>query len=240
MKKFIIIYSVVSVVLLSFVVFLSLQLHTQARVLEVFGEIADNAHETGDFDTFVAYQSLGYKREAYIELTDANISIYQVIGEQNEQRLNQVVVIVNDNGTFQHATEIDDNSDKSNIRFINPDTWTAESIRTSDNYNGEAITYGMEIYGFFYGAFVIEEDREVAINIDDYNGNLFHSEILQINLIDETSDNLNQGFTEEDFDMITDRDTYITPAVITDITYYLVIDIILGAVIAFFIKRKNQ
>ena len=242
MKKFIIIYSVVSVILLSIITLLSIQLHTQSRTIEVFGEIADQAHETSDFDQFVAYQSLGYRLEVSVDLTDAEIFVYQVIGEQDGERMNQLVVIINDKGTFEHATDINDTNDLSNIRITDEDTWTViDSLWTSPSYSGEALTYGIDVYGFFYGAFVMTESREISINIDGYQGALFHMFSLDFELADQIGlTDVEPGLTESEINLLIDRDTHIRPEVTKDITYYLIVDVVIGAVVGFFLKRKNH
>ncbi len=242
MKKFLIIYGIASVALLSIVILLSLQLHIQSRTIAVFGEIANRAHETENFDQFIAYQSLGYRLEASVDLVDADIFVYQAIGEQDETRMNQLVVIVNDKGTFQHATNINDTYDSSNIRIVDELTeMTIDSLSTNSLYDGEALTYGMHVYGFFYGAFVMTEDRQISISIDDYQGNLFHTLSLDYHLADQVAlTDVTAGLTDIEISELVDRDTNIKPAVTKDITYFLIADIVIGGCVVFFIKRKNH
>lgn len=241
MKKFIIIYSMISVVLFSIVVLVSLQLQTRSRTITVFNDIASEAHQQQDFDTFIGYQTLGYQMLEEASLDDINLFIYQAIGEQDDALLNQIVVIVNDKGDYQYATDLADENDQTNIVIVDEPTSTVIFSLAEEATNNEALSYGMSIYGFYYGAMTLDENREITVEVYDYTGDLYYEDTFDITVITDVDDEaLESGLTDEEVDALIQRNEYITPEVIKDVTYFLVADIVLGAVIAFMLKRKKH
>ena len=64
---------------------------------------------------------------------------------------------------------------------------------------------------------------------------------MNVTLADtEDLSGLTLGMTASEIETLINRDVYVTPEVIKDVTYFLILDIVLGGVIVFFIKRKNR
>lgn len=242
MKKFIIMYAIFSFILLVFIFMFTLIQESNSRSLDLFYELSDTALETNDLDEFVRYQSVAYQLISVIETDDYGFHIYQVIAQIDGEYKNQFSVFVIPKNDVNHADALSDTSDQTGIILINHDTSTAIYQTSSDpDYDDYAVSYGITRIGFYYYAIILDEDYVLDLSLVDYDGQSILSEIVLFNYIDYDENNLGTlslGFTDTEIEAMLDLPTYIQPALLENIALFLVVDILVGGVIHFILKRK--
>ncbi len=246
MKKFLIIYSIISLVLGVGIYFITLTLTYNERVYDVYYELADEAVETLDFDDFISMQSISYKKIHREETDSYIIDVYHVIGKDNETYINQFGLFIVPTTEVEYADNIEDLDDQTGIRVIKLNTDEADETiyetYTEPSYEGTAVSYGLELMSFYFYAVNFDEDLELEIELYDYNGVLFSN--FNQNLVSQAypdvDDEFNPGMDPDYLEELIDQDTYVYPTLIRNMTIYIVLDITFGSVLYFFIKRKKQ
>ena len=243
MKKFYIFYSLFSLIFLSTIYFFTLVQSSQQRSLILFSELAEEAYETKDMTPFIKYQSVAYNHLDSSILGDYQMESYQVIAYDNGLYKNQFVIYVLPIHNVFYASEIDDENDQTGIILIDNDT--REDILntyTSEAYEGSALSYGINRLGFYYYVTFIEADTELDLSIYDYHGDLIFSKLIEFDYIDYSPDSgqMELGYTRDELEELLDLNDFVRPTLIKNITIFLVIDIFLGGLIVFIVKKKKR
>ncbi len=242
MKKFIIMYAIFSFILLVFIFLFTLIQESNARSLDLFYELAEEALATNDLDEFVKYQSVAYQLIDEIETDDYGFHIYQVIAQIGGEHKNQFSVFVIPKSVVNHAESLNDVSDQTGISLINHDTSTVIYQTSSDeDYTEYAVSYGIKRIGFYYYAIELDEDYLIDLSLVDYDGQNILSESITFTHIVYDENNLGSlslGFTNTEIEAMLDLPTYTQPALLKNIAMFLVVDILVGGIIHFILKRK--
>ncbi|BCR35780.1 hypothetical protein [Mariniplasma anaerobium] len=246
MKKFLIIYIIISLLFGVAIYFVTLTLAYNQRVYDVYYELADEAVATLDFDDFISMQSISYQKIHREETDSYTIDVYHVIGKNDETYINQFGLFIVPTQEVDFALDVEDLDDQTGIRVIKLNgedaNETIYETYTEPSYEGAAVSYGLSLMSFYFYAIDFDEDLELEIELYDYNGDMFAN--FNQNIISQQYPDLDDGFSPGmDADYLAeliDQDTYVYPKLIRNMTIFIVSDIILGSLIYFFIKRKNQ
>ncbi len=242
MKKFIIMYAIFSFILLAFVYLLTLIQESNARSLDLFYELSEEALATNDLDEFVRYQSVAYQNKQVIFTESYDFHIYQVIAQIDDEYKNQFSVFVIPKLIVNHAEDLNDSSDLTGISLINHDTSDViYQTSSDDDYAEYAVSYGIKKIGFYYYAIVLDENYSIDLSLVDYDGQVILSENIIFTHIDYDENNLGNlipGFTNKEIEVMLDLPTYIQPALLKNVAMFLLADILVGGIIHFILKRK--
>jgi len=204
--------------------------------------LADDAKTSNDMDEFVRYQSVAYQKLDQIETTDYTFHIYQVIAQTNDTYINQFSVFVVPKSDVMHATTLDDTSDETGIVLTN--TGNNEILyqtSTDDNYTTYAVSYGIEKIGFYYYAVPLTESYQLEMTLVDYQDQTILSQTVNFTYIAYDPNQLGSltlGYTDDEVANLLNLGAYVQPVLFQNITIYLVIDIVVGALIHFLLKKK--
>lgn len=229
--------------LLSTIYFFTLIQGSQQRSLLLFSELAEEAYESKDMTAFIKYQSVAYNHLDSTILGDYQMESYQVIAYDNGVYKNQFVIYVLPINNVTYATTIDDENDQTGIILTNNDT-NATLLNTYENeaYDGSALSYGINRFGFYYYVTFVDSDTPLNVSIYDYNNDIIFNQVIEFDYIDYSPDSgqMELGYTRDELEDLLDLNNFIRSTLIRNITVFLVIDIFLGAAIVFIIKKKKH
>ncbi len=242
MKKFMIMYIVLSVIMLVFLYLYTIIQETNSRSFELFYELADEAQTTDNLDKFIKYQSVAYQLVDEIETDDYSFHIYQVVALLDKEYINQFTIFVMPKSEITYAETLDDIADQTSVILMDHSTGDAIYQTTTDSdYDDYAVSYGVKRVGFYYYAVVLGQDYQLDISLKDYNAENILEITLAYTYIDYDENNsgsLILGYTNDEIEDLLDLSSYTQPALLKNIAIYLVVDIIVGAIIHFILKRK--
>lgn len=242
MKKFLITYAIFSVLIGVGIYFVTLTLAYNQRVYEVYYELADQAVETQDFDEFISMQSIAYKNISREETDDYIIDLYHVIGKDGDTYINQLGIFVLPTSDVDFALHVEDQDDQTGIRVIDLETSNTFYETYSDPaYQGAAVSYGLSLMSFYFYAISFEEDLNLEIELYDYHEDLFanFNTSVQTEQYPDLTTGFNDGLSPERLEELIDQDEHVYPKLIQNLTIYILVDILIGAVIYFIIKKKQ-
>jgi len=243
MKKFLIWYIIISILIAVAIYFMTLTLAYNQRVYDVFYELADVSVEEQDFDQFVSIQSIAYDKLSSRTIDDYLIEVYLNIAQSESDYINQFAIFVLPIVDVTYATSVEDELDQTGLRVINNATLdTVYETYTETSYEGAAVSYGIDLMGFYFYAFDITEDLDLKIELYDYEGALITTFDQQVSYATypDLSDDFELGISDEALEILIDQDTYVYPELIKNMTIFIVVDIIMGSAIYFFIKYKKR
>lgn len=243
MKRFIVWYLVISILIAVAIYFLTLVLSYNQRVFDIFLELSDEAVEDENFDRFISYQSIAYHQLSRHENDDYIVDVYMSIAQENETYKNLFTLIVLPKNTVDFATSVDDENDQTGLRVINNDTSdTVYETYTETSYDGVAVSYGIDYIGFYFYSFDIANDVDLDIELYDYDGQLIinFDQLVTYQSYPDLSHEFELGISDEELESLVDQDTYIYPRLIRNMTIFIIVDILLGSLIYFYMKYKKQ
>lgn len=243
MKKFLIWYIIISILIAVAIYFMTLTLSYNQRVYDVFYELADASVEEQNFDQFVSIQSIAYDKLSTRTTDDYLIEVYLNIAQSESDYINQFAIFVLPIVDVTYATSVEDELDQTGLRVINNDTSdTVYETYTETSYEGAAVSYGIDLMGFYFYAFDITEDLDLKIELYDYEGALITSFNEQVSYATypDLNDDFELGISDEALEILIDQDTYVYPELIKNMTIFIVVDILIGSAIYFFIKYKKR
>ena len=243
MKKFMTVYIIFSIIFLVMIYFFTLVQETNKRTLAVFFELADDVVETGDFEPFIKYQSIAFDKVDEIYTQYYGFHVYHNIAMRNDLYINQFSVFVIPIDVVLHATELGDQEDQTGVIVTNKTTDTLiYSTESDSDYDEYAVSYGIEKIGFYYYAPEITETVEIEIELLDYQGTSIFNQTYTVTYQEFDPENLGSftlGYSQDEIEDLMDLASYTQPALIQNITLFIVIDIFAGAALHFFLKKKK-
>lgn len=243
MKKFLIIYGIISLLIGFAVFFVTKTLVHNQRVYDVYYELAQEAADDRDFDRFISIQSISFKKLFTHTTDDYIIDGYLVIGRDDETYINQLGIFVLPINEIKFADDIKDENDQTGLRIVNSATSdTFYEIYTDPLYDNAAVSYGLSLMDFYFYSISIENDIDASIELYDYQGDLIAAINQMITYQDyptlETG--FNDGMEADVLDDLIDTNKYVIPTVIRNTTIYAVVDIALGIGLYFLIKKRKE
>ena len=243
MKRFMVFYIAFSIIFLVMIYFFTLIQETNKRTLDVFYELADEVVVFGDFEPFIKYQSIAYEKIEEVYTQYYGFHIYHVIAQLDDQYINQFSIFVIPIAEITHATKLEDELDLTGITIQN--TLTDQliySTQTDDDYNDYAVSYGIEKIGFYYYAVELESSTSVEVILSDYEGHPIYTDTFDFTYVlydPENIGNFTLGYSQAEIEDLMDLPSYVQPALIQNLTIFIIIDISMGGLLHFFLKKKK-
>ena len=241
MKKFIIIYSIMTIVLAIVLYFVTLIVVRTNRYEQVKHDLSEQAGEQNEFDAFIKFFSLAYKQLDRIDLEDYSIHVYHLLSSEQDVTFNQLAIIVRANEDVDHAISLDDSDDQTAlvIKNLNNASVYYESKEDIDYPSG--ISYGIELYGFYFIAPKIFHSIELEYDLFDYHGELIHSSNMTYELSSYNPDELgsfNRSYTDQELDDLIKMSNHFPQALVQNFTVFGLSALIFGFLIIQVKKKK--
>lgn len=243
MKKFVMSYIFISLLFAVALYFTTLTLSYNERVYEIFQEFSEDAKLNQDFDAFVRYQSIEYKRIGQMDTENYSIFIYHIIGTESTEYMNQLGFFILPKSNIKYAISVDDPLDQTKLVLTDMESNEVIYDTSIDKaYEAVAISYGIEKMGYYFYTYNMTEDILLKIQLYDYDGFLIKEinqgfEYQAYPMIDNT---FNPGISQEELETLIDQETNIYPKLMRNMTIYIIIDVLFGSLLYFFIKYKKN
>jgi len=243
MKRFLIIYSIVTLVIAILLYFVTIVNVTNIRYESVKDNLSKEAASSQQFDDFLKFHTLAYQKIVEIETDSYLIHIYHLLSESESQSFNQVawfvIPLVED---IDFAKTMSDPNDHTSITISNLDTMSViyESLNDPE-YRPIAISYGIEKYGFYFLAPKLSTTMLLRYDLFDYNHDLIHTS--QFNFTVQTYDpenlgDFNRSFTNQEKEDLLNIGAYFPQALIQNYTVYMLVVLVMGYLIFQLRKKK--
>ncbi|HCZ24194.1 MAG TPA: hypothetical protein DHV05_05005 [Acholeplasmataceae bacterium] len=239
MKKFLIWYIVFSVILFFALYALTLYQTVQRRSLEYFGELVDEVVETRNADGFMRYQTTSYQLNDSFQTIDYDVLVYQGLTEGIDGDIHHMVVfLIPRHDTIPYAESLDDPDDQMALTFNEGETMIYQSDE-DERYEGRALSYGFNVIGLVYYDVLLDQTYDGTLTLYDYEGTLILAEdvMLEVEAFDLATSGFDLGMTQAEKDDVLDINAYVRDELLTNISLFLVVDILVGGIIYFVIKR---
>jgi len=241
MKKFIIIYSIASFLLLIMVIFISSYNSYLSRIIDIYDDVSHTSAQSGDFDNYLALQTNYFQKISEVTSEDYQFSIYLSLGQSDASDLYQLSIYVLPINEVLYATNINDEDDQTNIIFTNDENAVLYALNEDDEFSGEAISYGIETLGFYYATLELNSFYQIHIEVLDYDGqSIYQTAYNYQNYLDINDETTMMGFDDETFDQMVDFNTYVIPGILSNVLVYLIVDILLGSGIYLYKKKSKK
>ncbi|MFU8792512.1 MAG: hypothetical protein ACNA7K_00650 [Acholeplasmataceae bacterium] len=246
MKKFLVIYIILSVLLLGAVYLLTIFDVTQERMNVVFKNIASDTVETRSVDTFLKFQSLGYKEIETYQTDDYDIYLHQTLARREGQYINQLSVIVIPRRTVDYALSVDDEEDQTSIVLFDLDRNQTrfDSLDQVIEYD-YAVSYGIFLYGLYNYAIELNQDEHLRMTLYDYHQNeiiqtTFNFAYTPIETPNDIPETYALGFSISEIDQMLDVNTYLKRPLRMNVAIYLVLDVAFGGSLYMVLKQRKE
>ncbi len=242
MKKFFIWYIVFSIIMFIALYTFTLYQKANQRSMDFFNELVDEAVTTLNPERFIKYQSLAYEEIANESIDGYRILLYHVIlGDSLKPEDHLVFIIIPENDQVPYANEVKDLNDKTKL-IIKHNEITIFNSYTDERYQNYAISYGIKEIGMYYYDVKLEEDLYGSYELYAYDGSTIINKIISLELLEEeiSESTYSKGYTQDEKDELLNINEFVKNDLIMNMTLYLVIDIIVGAIIWFIIKKIAQ
>jgi hypothetical protein len=246
MKKFIIIYTFISLALLGIVYLLTLFIETQNRLLAVFNEKAEAVLAEGNVTDFLKFQSLAFK-ELHVEQTDHyTFYVYQILARFEEEYINQFSVIVVPKTALNYARTSDDPSDLTSIYLydLDSDTVIFDSLEEQETFD-YAVSYGIVRMGFYYYAVPLDQDYEMSVTLFDYDKqNIYHGTVTftytEYQGVETLPEGFISGYSVSEIEDILNMQEALRKPLRNNLIIFFVLDLALGTSIYYMLKMKQR
>ena len=246
MKKFLVIYTILSVLLLGALYLLTIFDVTQERMNIVYQDIAKDTVETRSVETFLKFQSLGFQEIETYQTDDYDIYLHQTLARKDEQYINQLSVIVIPRNPVDYALMVDDQADQTSIVLFDLDRNQTrfDSLDQVIEYD-YAVSYGIFLYGLYNYAIELGQDYSLRMTLFDYNQN----QIIQTSFdfthtfFEDPSDipeTYTLGFSISEIDQMLNVNANLRRPLRVNIAIYLVLNFAFGGSFYMFLKQRNE
>jgi hypothetical protein len=244
MKKFFITYIIFGMLLLIGLYFVTIIQETNRRVFELYYELAAEVKESNDLEPFIKYQSIAYRKLEQFENDQYDFYLYQVIAKEDDQYLNQFSLFVLPKTTINFASNVEDTFDFTGmiIKNLADDTILIDTLNHPD-YIGYAVSHGIDLFGFYFYAEVLNESFSMEIQLTDYLGQVIFLETLDFDYLLWPLDDqslLKLGYSTAEKETILNLNETLQPILQRNITIFLVIAFAVGAFSYHIIKNIKK
>jgi hypothetical protein len=242
MKRFLIIYTIVSLVIGIALYFVTIVVVTSNRNQTVYDEIALQSTEDNDFTDFIKYQSIAYQKLSQSTVGSYNLHLYHIISKSEEEVFNQIVWILLPFEDVKHATSVKDDNDQTNITLYNKANMDVIYESSTDpSYKNFAISSGIDTYGFFIFAPEMRNSMTIGYEIVDYDGQIIVEDDVVFTFQAYNPENLgsfNISFTSQEKEDLLNIGGYFPQALVQNYTVYVLVVIVVGFLV-FQFKKKD-
>ena len=239
MKKFIIWYIVFSVLMFLALYTFTLYQGANKRSMEFFNELVSETVESRDATEFIKYQAVAFRLLSHEDQSGYNISLFQVVVENEtgyEQHL--VVMLIPLSESFPYAESIDDEDDLTRLTLVQDEVTIFDS-KTDEMYMDSALSYGIHVIGMYYYDVYLEESFDGTITLLDYEGETILTDDVLIPVVPYSPEmsSFTPGYTQEEKDELLKINEYVRQELLTNMTWFIVIDIVVGGILWFILKK---
>ena len=241
MKKFLIIYITMTIILALVLYFVTLVTVRTSRYEEVKHELSEQAGETNDFEAFVKFFSLAYREIDIIELDFYTIHVFHLLSREQGVTFNQLAIIVRANQEVDYASSLDDTNDQTSIVINNLDNTSVYYESKEDPNYPMGISYGIELYDFYFFAPRISHSIHLEYELFDYDGDLIYSSTIDFMLETYDLDNLGDfqsSYTEQELEELIKMSSHFPQALVQNYTVFTLSALIFGFLIIQVKKKK--
>jgi len=236
MRRFFIFYIVFSLLVMVVIYFTTIVIEMNGRLNFLREDLASQSAEDNDPEQFVKFQSVAYQKLDLIETDDYYFHLYQVIAKRNDVTFDQFTIFVIPKTEITIAETLKDPNDQTRI--------VVKNLANSQTIYQYAISYGIKRVGLYYHA--IEQfnyTTEIEINLYDYENYLIltHTmDYMHANDPDFDDELLSPAYTQEEVETLLNLGKYTSIALLENYTIFLIVDILVGTIIYYFMKNKKQ
>lgn len=242
MKRFLIVYSIFSLLIGIALYFVTIVVVTSNRNQAVYDEITSSSAENNDFTDFIKYQSIAYRKISQTEIGDYSLHNYHIISQQDDLIYHQLVWIIRPINEVDYATSIHDDLDQTKIiLFDKNDMSVIYESHTDELYKDYAMSSGIEKYGFIVFAPSLSDSMTIGYEIYDYDGDMIVSDEVIFEHQNYDPNNLglfSPSFTSQEKDDLLNVGAYFPQALVQNYTVYVLVVLVLGFLI-FQLKKKD-
>lgn len=172
-----------------------------------------------------------------------SIFMYHIIGTESTEYMNQLGFFILPKSNIKYAISVDDPLDQTKLVLTDMESNEVIYDTSIDKaYEAVAISYGIEKMGYYFYTYNMTEDILLKIQLYDYDGFLIKEinqgfEYQAYPMIDDT---FNPGISQEELETLIDQETNIYPKLMRNMTIYIIIDVLFGSLLYFFIKYKKN
>ncbi|MDX9691000.1 MAG: hypothetical protein RBT45_00995 [Acholeplasmataceae bacterium] len=242
MKKFLIIYSIIALVIAIALYFVTLVVVTMNRNQDVFDNLSNTASETEVFDDFIKYQSIAHKKIDQFETDNYHIQLFHIISESKDETFDQIVWIIYPKNDVDYATSVSDEDDQTRMILVNNDTEEVFYESNSDpEYKDFAFSYGIEKYGFYFHAPVITQSVDLTFTLYNYHLDVIYEDQVLITIEAYDPENLGDflpSFTDQEKEELLNIGGFFPQALVQNYTVYVLFVLITGFLVVQIKKKK--
>lgn len=238
MKRFLIFYTLVSVLIGIFIYVMTLIEITATRTNDVYYALAEEVVLNKDIEAFVKFSTNGFVYLDTFEDETYHIDVIQVKVIVNDTLYQQLGIFVIPKTDIRYASELRDTNDLTRA-LIKVDEDVLYDSRLIDE-NTYAMSYGIDILGFYFYAFEYSEANVIDVTLTDYDDQIIYSNTLNLPLeFDENQ--FIEGYTEDELEILIGANDIFEKEVLSRLTYFITTVILIGTLVVVIIKiRRNK
>ncbi len=236
MKRFLIFYSLVSILIGIFIYVMTLIEVTATRTNDVYYQLAEDAVLERNIEEFVKFSTDGFVYLDTFEDDQYHIDVIQVKVLLNDVLYQQLGIFVIPKTEIQYATELRDDMDLTRAIVSDDDLVLYDSRLIEENTY--AMSYGIHVLGFYFYAFEYTEAHDIDIILTDYQGETIYTQTLNLPLEFDTSIFI-EGYSDDELEALIGANVIFEKEIIERLTYFITADILIGAIIFFIIKFRR-
>lgn len=211
---------------------------------QLFNDIMREAVELSDFEVFAKYQSLYYKLVDRYETIDFSIFVYDIVSDKRDTLQREWFVMVLPKNQVKHATQLKDEQDQTQAIFTNVTTGAnILNTKTHAYYKAYAMSYGIEVYGFYYYAIEINKTLSLRIELFDYDRQeILIDEKLMMEMdriLVNPPEGYTLGFSSEEIKELLDLNRYLRVPMIISMSLFFIVDITTGYFMYKWLNKKG-
>ena len=235
MKRFLIVYTLMSLVILVFIYMLTLLEVTSIASDKVIFELADQLLETKDVSDFIKFRSEGFSYVDTFEDDIYHIDVVHVKVIERNTTYNQLGIFVIPKVEVLHARSLSDTLDLTQAVITFSEGVLYDSSLKESTY---PMSYGIQVLGFYFYAFEFDESDDIHITLKDYVGNVIYEKRLRIDTSFEAA-NFIEGFNSDEIEAFLGIQERFEPLVLRRITIFLSVSILFGGCVVLFLKHRR-
>ena len=235
MKRFLIVYTLFSLVILVFIYMLTLLEVTSIASDKVIFELAERVVEEKDVRDFIKFRSDGFSYVDIFEDDTYHIDIVTVKVIEGDVIYNQLGIFVIPKVDVLFADTLSDPLDLTQAVIKTSDSILYDSSNVEKTY---PMSYGIKVLGFYFYAFEYVKREDILITLKDYTGLTIYEKSLSIDITFDTS-NFIDGFSPDEMEALLKINETFEPLVLRRLTLFLSVSIIFGGLIVIIMKRRR-
>lgn len=237
MKRFLIVYTLMSFVIGTFIYVMTLLEVSTIASNEAYFDLAKTSLEKKDVSEFIKFSSQGFSYIDTFEDDTYHIDVVHVKVINNDETFSQLGIFVMPKIEVLHATSLKDDVDLTRAVVTFGETTLYDSL-SSENIQ-YPMSYGIKVIGFYFYAFEFTMNEDVHITLTNYENQVIYSQTVPIRTEFNDQDFI-EGFTKDELETILQIQPTFETTILRRLAIFLSIDIFLGGSIYYVMKYRRQ